>query len=131
MVDLPGRRGGSKRPHLAFDAEFNGRCADYFYRELFELIPGSREMFSEPERQRVMFATLLSVITRQAANRSALDTTLRNLGRKHQEMGVNFVHLKIARDAFLKAVEMAAPDLTDAERGFFESSYEALLDSMR
>lgn len=130
MDNIPGRRDSSQRPHLAFDANFNMRCTDAFYAQLIELIPGSKAMFHDPERQRIMFATLLSVITRQAADRKALETTLKNLGRKHQEMGVNFVHLKIARSAFLKAVETAAPDLTEAERGFFENSYEALLDAM-
>lgn len=131
MHDIPRRRDGSQRPHLAFDANFNMRCTDAFYTELIELIPGSEIMFHDPAHQRVMFATLLSVITRQATDRKALDQTLKNLGRKHQEMGVNFVHLKIARAAFLRAVETAAPDLTEAERRFFENSYAAIVDAMR
>lgn len=120
----------SERPFLEFDEDFSERCASAFYEELFALIPGARDMFVDPVQQRQMFAVMLRTITSQADDQPVLRDTLINLGKMHREIGVQSLHLKIARAAFLGAVESAEPELTDEERSFFANSYDLIMAAM-
>jgi len=119
------------RPYMKFDSAFGTRCANAFYKRLFNLIPGSEEMFGDRRHQHIMFAKILAVITAQASEPDALAETLEELGAKHREMGVLSLHLKVARQAFLGAVEEAEPDITEKELSFFSNAYDAVLAAMR
>ncbi len=115
---------------IDLDEAFSNRCADYFYEELFQLVPGAEEMFGNRDQQRAMFATLLSTIATQAANPDLLGETLKATGLRHRELGVQSLHLKMGKLAFMKAVERADPDLSDQARKFFEDAYDGIMTAM-
>jgi hypothetical protein len=45
-------------------------------------------------------------------------------------IGVLPIHMKIGRQAFLSAVESAAPGIEDPQRQFFETSYDNMAAAM-
>ncbi len=118
------------RPYLSFSSDFAPACAEVFFKELFRLVPGSPELFSDPQQQKVMFATMLDLMMQNADNSETLKTTLQDLGRRHRELGVQSMHLKIGKAAFMRGIAAAAPDLTDQEEEFFSNAYDKILAAM-
>ena len=117
-------------PRLALPETFPRDCAHAFYAELFRLIPMAEQMFRSEEHMQRMFTTALSVMLRDSGNPDKIKTELRHLGERHRNFGVLPIHLKIGRQAFLSAVEQAAPGLSDHERAFFESAFDELSAAM-
>lgn len=120
-----------RRGFLQFDDGFETRCAEAFYENLLKLMPMARDMFRDPVRQRSMFAVMLKLIMKLADNRKELGQALEKLGLKHRELGIQSLHLKVGRKAFLNAVESAAPDISDDECAFFERTYDQMVVAMQ
>jgi len=118
------------REHLKFSEEFYDKLTDNFYKELFELIPGAKDLFHNIDRQKSMFTSMTAVLTKSASDPEKLDRLLSDLGIKHANLGVMPMHIRQAHDAFLRAIRESCDDLTDEEEAFFSSAYKGIADKM-
>jgi hemoglobin-like flavoprotein len=90
----------------------------------------AEQLFRSEEHMQRMFTTALSVMLRDSGNPEKIRSELRHLGERHRNFGILPIHLKIGRQAFLSAVEQAAPGLSDQERAFFETAFDELSAAM-
>ncbi len=117
-------------PELNLPESFPRDCASAFYQELFEMIPMAEQMFRSEAHMQSMFATALSVIAKDANDLEHLNQQLRSLGRRHRDLGILPIHLKIGRQAFLNAVDRSVPEISDKDRLFFENAFDAMAATM-
>ncbi|MEK9752875.1 MAG: globin [Rhodospirillaceae bacterium] len=117
-------------PKLALPATFPRDRAHAFYDELFRLIPMAEQMFRSEEHMQRMFTTALSVMLKDAGDLEMLRIQLRHLGARHRNFGILPLHIKVGRQAFLNAVDQAAPSISEHDRAFFESAFDQMADAM-
>ena len=115
---------------LDLPENFASDCADAFYENLWAMIPAARTMFRNEKHMRSMFATTLSVILKDANDPNHLRRQLHNLGLRHRYFGIQPIHIKIGRQAFVDAVNEAAPELPKSDCQFFAKAYDEIADAM-
>ena len=119
------------RQKIEAQTDFNDRCITVFYDNLFETVPGAKALFKNQARQRSMFQTMLQVMIRDIADQEALDRHIEQLGKKHREKGVQSVHIKMGRSAFLNGIAAGCPSLSEDEIGFFSALYDKMALTMQ
>jgi len=117
---------------LKLDAtpNFSDRCVEAFYARLFETVPGALPLFTRPESQHRMFALTIDLVVRDIQDPDKLAREMAALGRRHREKGIQPLHLKVGRDAFIGAVQTACPALGQAELQLFAEVYDQMVDAM-
>lgn len=126
--DLESRR--ALRRKLQETPAFQQTCLEAFYSRLFAAVPGALPLFTHPERQHRMFALMLDLMVRDIADPAALAREMAALGRKHREKGIQPLHLKAGREAFISAVQTACPALTAKEVAIFADLFDQMTDAM-
>jgi hemoglobin-like flavoprotein len=110
--------------------DLSARLCNAFYDELFRLIPMAEQMFRSEEHMQQMFTTALSVMLKDSSDPEMLRIQLRYLGARHRNFGILPLHIKVGRQAFLNAVDQAAPSTSEHDRAFFESAFDQMADAM-
>lgn len=118
------------RQHLEFPEEFYQRMTDSFYAALFDIIPGAEDLFTNVDKQKSMFTSMMSVLTESASDPAKLDRILLDLGVRHAHLGILPVHIRHAHSAFIRALHDAADDLTEEEEAFFSGAYKEIASKM-
>ena len=109
---------------------FSQNCAVAFYDDLFDVMPSVRGMFGSLDGQINMFSMLVRVVTSTVDQQDEMEHRLRQLGRKHAEMGVTSLHMKVARSSLLKAVSESCPELDELELDYFGTVYLRIVTAM-
>jgi len=109
---------------------FSKLCALAFYNDLFDVMPGLRPMFGSMDGQIRMFSMLVEVVTSTSDQQEEMEHRLRQLGRKHAEIGVTSLHMKVARSCLLKAVTESCPELDELELDYFGTCYMKIVSAM-
>jgi len=109
---------------------FSEDCALAFYEDLFDVVPGSKAMFSSIDAQIRMLSMVIELISSTTKEQELMELRLRQLGRKHAEMGVTSLHMKVARSSLLKAAVTACPELDELELDYFGSCYLKIISAM-
>lgn len=127
-ADLEVRR--ALRRKLQETPAFKQTCLEAFYSRLFAAVPGALPLFTHPERQHRMFALVLDLMIRDITDSQALAREMAALGQKHREKGIQPLHLKAGREAFIAAVQTGCPALTSQEVAIFADLYDQMTDAM-
>lgn len=93
-------------------------------------MPGVESMFSDLDRQKRMYRMMLDLIVRAVTDDVRLDAYMLEIGRKHRKAGVMPMHMRIGREAMMRALISACPELTETERDYFAAMYGRIVDAM-
>jgi hypothetical protein len=98
-----------------------------FFPLLFEMSPGAEAMFRDPIARSRMGATLIDLVLSILRDEMPCDRRLRAIAMGHREAGVLSLHMKVARDPFMRAVAAACPELREGEVSRVGDAYDALV----
>jgi hemoglobin-like flavoprotein len=85
--------------------------AEVFYRRLFELDPGLRELFrGNMKDQGRHFMQMMAVAVQGLSNFDAVRPAVEDLGRRHAAYGVQPAHYELVREALLATVRIGLGD---------------------
>lgn len=118
------------RRKIEAESDFGRRCAEAFYTDLFATLPGARELFTDPRRAQRMFGLMVDLLTATIGDEDALNAQLDTLGHRHRMLGIQPMHLRIGRRAFLEAVSRTCPSLTEEEIQLFGFMFDRMTDAM-
>ncbi|PHS78357.1 MAG: hypothetical protein COB59_07540 [Rhodospirillaceae bacterium] len=121
-------------PDIEFQDEANTlnfqSASDKFYNVLQNDLPEFTQLFTNPEKQHMMFYAALRSIDGLKDNKTKLAVYLRSIGVKHKMLGLTHYHMEIGRNAFEQAIFAGGKDLTHDQRQFYIDSFSQIEKNM-
>jgi NO-binding membrane sensor protein with MHYT domain/hemoglobin-like flavoprotein len=113
-------------------APFAPLAAEVFYRRLFEIAPGMRQLFpGDLTDQSAKFVAMLSIAVANLHKLDEIEPAVRDLGRRHVGYGATEFDYEPMGDALMWTLEQALrEEFTPEARAAWQAAYDALAGAM-